>query len=763
MSSSITSQTPLPHPIPASDELGPLVGQTFGGYEITSFIGDGPTGAVYRAQDLVGNRMAVKVMHQELSRKDAAEALWADLQKLSALHHPHLTTTYDAGFGDDGQFYYVMDELLGCDLEAGLEESGALSPRKALELVRQVCDALDAAHAAGVVHGGLKPRNVFLTPSQHDLVVKVVDFGAARLAGGVDQGVIVGNPFYMAPEQFGGMAESRTDVYALGVMMYELFSGTLPFAGSSHGQVMMRHLTETPAAPPAVDPELGRIILRALSKSPAGRYPSVAQLRNALERWAQSSPAMLHGAAAFQVVTRAAEARMLKHATVHVDDATTRVPRSHATTPFRAARSDGPSVHDDGKRQAADSSPNPNSSESVEASLEDFISQANASFPSTDGWDLHTGDVELIDDGDDAVDQEQQPAKPVAVKPRADGKADKKGDSKPKAKIEVAPEIEPIKVETKRPSKQMPVVSSERPSKQMPVVSSERPSKQMPVVSSERPSKQMPVISSERPSKQMPVVSSERPSKQMPVVSSERPSKQMPVVSSERPSKQMPVVSSERPSKQMPVVSSERPSKQMPVVAAPEPPTFVDPPLEPRRDASPAQVFPPSKRPRGDVSPSAQQPFGVESTDEISSPLQRVAVPWTANPLVIIGGLLAAFLVGAGVVYLMANKLQSQGPVAVQVPPPQPATPPPAPPQPVVTPLAPPTAPVVTPLGNTAAPPPVAAPEPVAAAPAARPARVVKRKPAPKRSAEKPAAAKHEKDAAKKDAKGGDWVDPFAQ
>src|SRR3954467_12088002 len=105
----ITSQTPLPHPIPAEGELGPLVGKHFGGYEITSYIGEGPTGAVYRAEDLMGSRMAVKVMHQELSRKDAADALWSDLQKLSGLNSPNLSNVYDAGFGEDGQFYFVMD------------------------------------------------------------------------------------------------------------------------------------------------------------------------------------------------------------------------------------------------------------------------------------------------------------------------------------------------------------------------------------------------------------------------------------------------------------------------------------------------------------------------------------------------------------------------------------------------------------------------------------------------------------------------------
>src|SRR5690348_6287721 len=111
------SETPLPDPIPASDELGPLVGKTFGGYEITSYIGEGPTGAVYRAEDLTEQRMALKVMHHELSRKEVSELLWADLKKLSEAGEPHFVKVYDSGFGDEGQFFYAMEELVGMDLE----------------------------------------------------------------------------------------------------------------------------------------------------------------------------------------------------------------------------------------------------------------------------------------------------------------------------------------------------------------------------------------------------------------------------------------------------------------------------------------------------------------------------------------------------------------------------------------------------------------------------------------------------------------------
>src|SRR6201996_760459 len=120
----ITAQTPLPAPAPSPDELGPLVGKSFGGYEVTSYIGEGATGQVYRAEDLMGAKMAVKVMHRELSQKEHATRLWDELQKLAATGDEHFVRVYDCGYGEDGDFFFLMDELTGVDLEGALEESG---------------------------------------------------------------------------------------------------------------------------------------------------------------------------------------------------------------------------------------------------------------------------------------------------------------------------------------------------------------------------------------------------------------------------------------------------------------------------------------------------------------------------------------------------------------------------------------------------------------------------------------------------------------
>ena len=671
-----TAQTPLPLPVPPADELGPLVGKHFGGYEVASYIGEGPTGAVYRAEDLMGAKMAIKIMHRELSRKDEAEKLWTQLRALAALGDEHFVRVYDSGFGDDGEFYFTMDELAGVDLEAALEESGAFAPRRAVEIIDGIADALMRAHAAGVVHGGLKPRNVFLLQRADALVIKVLDFGASRLAGGVDKGVIVGNPFYMAPEQFGGAADERTDVYSLGVMMYELFSGTLPFNGPTHGQVMMRHLAEPPQPPPGVDGELGKIILKALAKAAADRFQTIADLREALGRWAAETHT-LEDAAAVQVIARADAARKMKHAALTTPDATAPMSKLDVAELAQATRQELEPAHRKGhgnghRNEAMNTTTtrkedNPNSSESVEASLEDFISKANASFPTSDGWDLHTGDVELIDDEDESkLEQEEHVSAPIVVKPaqrkaEAAGQIIKNADQSARGRNTTAAMLDDPNAKT---------VVTAAPRRRNPF------------------------------------------------------------------------------------------EVAVPIEAEAEPAPLDPPPTGPRRKS--------------------------ERTEVVASPLPR-AVPWTANPMVWIAGVFAAFVAGAVLVFVMVRTMLPSQPVVVQAPAPvvvpAPAA---APTTPVVTPLEHKTAPVVTPLEPKATAPKieiasekVAVEKPAHHKHAARPAREAKApaaRPATKAASDdddddSAAAAAPRKQkpahAAKKESsskpKGGDWVDPFAQ
>jgi serine/threonine-protein kinase len=685
-----TAETPLPAAIPAAGELGPLVGKTFGGYEVSSYIGEGPTGQVYRAVDLMGAKMAVKVMHRELSQKEHATRLWDALKKLAATGDEHFVRVYDCGYGDDGDFFFLMDELTGVDLEAALEESGAFAPRRAVEIIGGVAVALERAHAEGVVHGGLKPRNVFLCPTGGKLTVKVLDFGAARLAGGVDKGVIVGNPFYMAPEQFGGSSDERTDVYSLGILMYELFSGTLPFNGPTHGQVMMRHLAEPPQPPPGVDPGLAKIILRALAKAPSDRFPSVAQLHDALRKWAREART-LEDAAASQVIARAAEARKIKQAALTTPDATVPASKIDAAELAEATRQqlEPSSSNKRGGNGSMNTTTrkedNPNSSESVEASLEDFISQANATFPASDGWDLHTGDVELVDD-EEGLESEEHVSAPIVVKP-AQHKAEaaahliKKADQSARARKVSAAMLEDPNAKT---------------------------------------------------------------------------------------------------------TIAPAPTRSSPSAAAKRNPFE---PLMPIEDEEPAPLDPPPTGPRR----------RAERTEVVA--VGR-SVPWTANPMVWIAGVFAAFVAGAVLVFVMVRTMMPSQPVVVQAPAPvllQPAAAA-QPAQPVVTPLEKPaTKPVVTPLEEpkqAATALAVEAPAPVekhvAAKRAAAPkhAAVVRREaPAPKASApvakaepkkakagasdddddDDAPAAPAPKKAAKKSAPaksgkgGGEWVDPFAQ
>jgi len=245
--------------------LAPL----FPAYEIEALLGRGGMGAVYRARQRSLDRLvAIKLLPFELGvREDFAERFRREATALARLSHPHLVAVHDFGQADDGHYFMVMEYVDGSDLAARLR-AGPLPHAEAVAVVRQVCDALEYAHAQGVVHRDIKPGNVLLDATGR---VKVADFGLAQLAGDAPRtaltvtGALLGTPEYVAPEQTqpAAVVDQRADIFSVGVMLYELLTGQLP-------RGVFRPLPER---------ALNRVVTRALQSDPALRYPTVRALR----------------------------------------------------------------------------------------------------------------------------------------------------------------------------------------------------------------------------------------------------------------------------------------------------------------------------------------------------------------------------------------------------------------------------------------------------------------------------------------------------
>ena len=259
-------------------------------YRLEALLGRGGMGQVYRARDLQADApRALKLLLP--SDEDDAERtsrFRREIAVLSKIRHPAVLRIH--AWGRRGAELYFVSELVeGTDLKAEIQKSGAWAADRAAGLCATVAEALAAAHAQGVVHRDVKPSNIMLAA---DGSVKLVDFGLARGVG-IDMatltrtGMIVGTPAYMSPEQFEAHGvDERTDVYSLGVVLFELLTGRLPFSGSTPIAVAMKHRTEPPPAPRAVKPEvpawMDRIVLRCLEKDPARRYATAAELAAAL-------------------------------------------------------------------------------------------------------------------------------------------------------------------------------------------------------------------------------------------------------------------------------------------------------------------------------------------------------------------------------------------------------------------------------------------------------------------------------------------------
>jgi serine/threonine-protein kinase len=273
-------------------------------YRIDSVLGQGGFGVVLAATDLSLQReVAIKVLHPALAQDEAFKARFLrEARATVKLRSEHSVRVYDVGELADASPYIVMERLDGRDLGVVLQDEGRLSVDHAVEYILQATEGIAEAHAAGIVHRDIKPGNLFLTQRPDKMpLIKVLDFGLAKAPTGGDARLtrnsgLFGSPAYMSPEQLmpGADVDARADIWALGVSLYELLVGVVPFATSSAAEVAVMVLRDAPPPPHErrgeISVGLSAVILRCLEKEPSRRYADVAELAAALEPYSTPQP-----------------------------------------------------------------------------------------------------------------------------------------------------------------------------------------------------------------------------------------------------------------------------------------------------------------------------------------------------------------------------------------------------------------------------------------------------------------------------------------
>ncbi len=282
--------------LPATD---PLVGRTLDEkYYVEERLGSGGMGKVYRARHLSMDRpVAIKFLHQRFSEDEAARLrLLTEARAAVALRHSNAVSVTDFGHTAEGWVYIVMELLEGRTLREIVSREAPLETARATSIMLQASDAVAAAHQAGIIHRDLKPSNILVTQSaDQPAVVKVLDFGIAKFFTGNDDddsamdqsNTVIGTPRYMSPEQHNGSELTpATDVYSLGVILYEMLTGMVPFSGSTPAEIAEKHVNNPPHSPrevvAAIPEDVERIVLHALEKQPSDRPSDAAEFRREL-------------------------------------------------------------------------------------------------------------------------------------------------------------------------------------------------------------------------------------------------------------------------------------------------------------------------------------------------------------------------------------------------------------------------------------------------------------------------------------------------